>query len=326
MEIGLLSGFLELDIPEMKDKAIRTCFRDARRFLNDDEGICMFTKQLGVFRECTSIVARIAALASLTSRNSWPILSLTAALPVFNYLVDMIPWSTDETEPGNIDGIILLIPVWYDDEESVLQTKMHWLKQLARSTNSRPEIMIFGAKQWIVEYYKYMSTLITKLKEEGKLDSQREEDCTPFLQRHVLPLIHSGARALMYLTVAFQPDYFGMPISQLTFLESSVDEVFQSISHLRRSLSSQLIKDMFRIRNLFECINIKSKVSGPENPAPYKSDSRGMKLELRDVSFRYKKDSPPVLKDVSFTVEAGQMVSIVGYNGSGTVCPWKMLI
>ena len=317
MEIGLLSGFLELDIPEMKDRDIRTCFRDARRFLNEDEGICMFTKQLGVFRECTSIVARIAALALLTSRNSWPILSLTAALPLFNYLVDMIPWGTEETERGNIDVIILLIPVWYDDEESILQTKMHWLKQLARSTNSRPEIMIYGAKQWIVEYYKYMSTLITKLKEEGKLDSRREEDHTPFFQRHVLPLIHSGARALMYLVVAFQPDYFGMPISQLTFLESSVDEVFQSISQLRRSLSSQLIKDMFRIRNLFECINIKSKVSGPENPAPYKSDPRGMKVELRDVSFRYKKDSPPVLKDVSFTVEAGQMVSIVGYNGSG---------
>ena len=316
MEIGLLSGFLELDIPEMKDRDIRICFRDARRFLNEDEGICMFTKQLGVFRECTSIVARIAALASLTSRNSWPILSLTAALPVFNYLVEMIPWPTEETERGNINLISKLISVWYDDEESVLQTKMHWLKQLARSTNSRPEIMIFGAKQWIVDYYKYMSSLITKLKEEGRLDSEQESE-TPFVHRHVIPLVHSGARALMYLTVAFQPDYFGMPISQLTFLESSVDEVFQSISQLRRSLSSQLIKDMFRIRNLFECINIKSKVSGPENPAPYKSDPRGVKVELRDVSFRYKKDSPPVLKDVSFTVEAGQMVSIVGYNGSG---------
>lgn len=101
MEVGLLRGYLELDITEMKDKNIRICFRDARSLLNEDEGICMFTKQLGVFRECTSIIARIAALATLTSRNSWPILSLTASLPIFDYLLDIIPWPANRREDGN---------------------------------------------------------------------------------------------------------------------------------------------------------------------------------------------------------------------------------
>ena len=139
---------------------------------------------------------------------------------------------------------------------------MHWLKSVARSTNSRPEINIFGAKDWIVKYYQEMSNQLSSLKESGKLSAENEDNGTPFIQRHVLPLIHSGARALMYLTVAFQPDYFGMPISQLTFLESSVDEVFQSINALRSSLSSRLIKDMFRIRNVFECMDIKSRSLG----------------------------------------------------------------
>ena len=61
----------------------------------------------------------------------------------------------------------------------------------------------------------------------------------------------------------------------------------------------------------------KIKISGPQDPVPYKSDTRGMKIELRDVSFRYKTDSPNVIKNVNFTIEPGQMVSIVGYNGSG---------
>lgn len=91
LETGVLSGYLELDIPEMKDKDINVRFNEARRLIQED-GIRIFTKQLGIFRECTSIVARIATLASLTSRNSWPILSLTAAIPLFDQLLGMIPW------------------------------------------------------------------------------------------------------------------------------------------------------------------------------------------------------------------------------------------
>jgi ABC-type multidrug transport system fused ATPase/permease subunit len=74
---------------------------------------------------------------------------------------------------------------------------------------------------------------------------------------------------------------------------------------------------MFKIRNLFECIDIKSKVSVPENPAAYKSHPDGMKIQVKDLTFGYGKDTPPVLKNVNFTIEPGQIVSIVGYNGSG---------
>lgn len=213
---------------------------------------------------------------------------------------------------------MLLILAWYttaDDEENALNSKMFWVEQIARSRNSRPEISIFGAKDWLVKYYTELSESITSLRESGKFEPKEEE--APFIHRHIFPLVHSGARALMYLIVAYQPDYFGMPISQLTFLESSVDEVFKSISALHNSLSTRLIKDMFRIRNLFQCMEMKSKLSEPESPAIYKSDPRGMKIELRDVSFRYKPESPHVLKNVNFTVEPGQIVSIVGYNGSG---------
>jgi hypothetical protein len=99
LEVGLLSGFLELDTTEINDRYIRMYYRNARKVI-EDEAITMFTKQLGLFRECTSIVARIAALASLTSRNSWPILSLTAALPLLDQIFRMLPWMRQDDEDG----------------------------------------------------------------------------------------------------------------------------------------------------------------------------------------------------------------------------------
>ena len=179
----------------------------------------------------------------------------------------------------------------------------------------RAELMIYDAKEWIVKHYKYICARISKAREEGRFEVKKEEP--PFLHRHVFPLLHSASRALLYLTVAYQPDYFGMSISQLSFLESSIEEVFTSLSYVRQSFSEKLVKDLFRIRNLCACIEMKSRVLPPENPVEYVSHPNGMKLEFRKVSFRYNETSPFVLKDVSFIVEPGQIISVVGYNGSG---------
>jgi ABC-type multidrug transport system fused ATPase/permease subunit len=133
----------------------------------------------------------------------------------------------------------------------------------------------------------------------------------------MFPQLDTGVKSLIYLFVAFHPDYFGMPISQLTFLESAVQGIYSSVVTLQSYLADYLVKDMFTIRNLFECINIKSKVARPENPATYLSHPNGMKIQVKDMSFTYNEEFPPVLQNVNFTIEPGEIVSIVGYNGSG---------
>ena len=195
--------------------------------------------------------------------------------------------------------------------------KMSRLENIARSKSSRGEIMIFGAKDWIVDSYAKLSVLVTALRETGRLRLRQVEP--PFIQRHLFPLLQSGARALMYLAVAYQPGYFGMPISQLTFLESSVTEIFTTLNAIQNLLTTKLVKDMFRIRNLFECLELKSRIPSPENPINYVSHPKGMQIEVKDVSFQYKPESPYVLKNVSFMVKPGEIVSIVGYNGSGKI-------
>jgi hypothetical protein len=99
LDTGLFKGFLELHISEMKDEAITLYFNEARRVIKED-AINMFTKQLTIFRRCTSILARITTLASLTERKSWPILCLTAALPLLDHLLGMISWG-DSGEKRN---------------------------------------------------------------------------------------------------------------------------------------------------------------------------------------------------------------------------------
>src|SRR5690625_4270832 len=40
-------------------------------------------------------------------------------------------------------------------------------------------------------------------------------------------------------------------------------------------------------------------------------------IEFKNVSFRYDKDGPWAIKDVSFTVFENESIAIIGHNGSG---------
>jgi ABC-type multidrug transport system fused ATPase/permease subunit len=144
-------------------------------------------------------------------------------------------------------------------------------------------------------------------------------ECRGLLAGNLVPIAQAGLRALMYITVAYHPTYFRMPLSQLNFVETSVKDILDSISSLQRTVTRNIVRDLFEIRNLYECIDFKSTYLTPPEPKPYVSHPHGMKIEVRDLSFRYTEKSKDILKNINFTIEPGEIVSIVGYNGSGTL-------
>lgn len=49
------------------------------------------------------------------------------------------------------------------------------------------------------------------------------------------------------------------------------------------------------------------------------------RVELRDVTFQYRASTPAVLKDLSMTIEAGELTAIVGPSGSGKTTTLRMI-
>jgi ATP-binding cassette, subfamily B, multidrug efflux pump len=65
---------------------------------------------------------------------------------------------------------------------------------------------------------------------------------------------------------------------------------------------------------VFDILDTQEKIEQP--PEPRKLDSARGKIEFDNVNFWYK-EGEPVLKDLSFTVNPGETVAIVGYTGAG---------
>jgi ATP-binding cassette, subfamily C, bacterial CydC len=65
---------------------------------------------------------------------------------------------------------------------------------------------------------------------------------------------------------------------------------------------------------LFEIVDAKSEILDPPEPLVLPADNT---LEFDRVSFRYEKDGPLVLEDVTFTLRPGARIAVVGPSGSG---------
>jgi thiol reductant ABC exporter CydC subunit len=65
---------------------------------------------------------------------------------------------------------------------------------------------------------------------------------------------------------------------------------------------------------LFEIVDAEPEVTDPSDPLPPPADHT---LRFDDVTFRYEPHGPPVLRDISFTLEPGKRVAVVGPSGAG---------
>ena len=107
----------------------------------------------------------------------------------------------------------------------------------------------------------------------------------------------------------------GMPVGDLTAFTTYIVQILMSLMMLSMVFlqSSRAMASMKRINEVLD-----EKVDLTDENADEKNAeiTRG-KVEFKDVSFRYKDSSGMVLEHLSFVIEPGQTVGIIGATGSG---------
>ncbi len=105
----------------------------------------------------------------------------------------------------------------------------------------------------------------------------------------------------------------GLDIDAVVALVGALYFAYEPIKKIGK-VNNRLREGRSALARMEEVINTENEVPDPENPKPL-GTCRG-DVEFENVSFRYDPDEP-VLKNISFSVKAGETVALVGPSGAG---------
>lgn len=86
----------------------------------------------------------------------------------------------------------------------------------------------------------------------------------------------------------------------------------------------QMIKNSLFLSVLFEFLDLKSKISDPENPVETPQNLESS-IKINNITFRYPGTEKAIFEDFSLLIPAGKTIAIVGENGSGKTTLLKLL-
>ena len=202
------------------------------------------------------------------------------------------------------------------------KNKHHWEKEnrkkvylhlLSRNFSVAKDIKLYGLENWLnkmmQDYQAYVLMWNKRCNLRGMLASILAGIMT-FLQNGVAYIVLIGSLLEGEITVGEFVFYFGIVGSIAGFLQNIVSDVAK--------LSTRADKIIY-YRKFYDYPNKFHHGTGCKLPiAP-------VKIELKDVWYRYDGSDDYILKGITLTIEAGERLALVGVNGAGKTTLVKLI-
>ncbi len=207
---------------------------------------------------------------------------------------------------------------WMSFWQSPGKRQLWYLTELLTTDTYNKEIKLFNLASFFTKRYRDLSE---KMYQEDK--QLRIKYTRIALLCSLLPLL---AEAGIYLYVALQAVQRRITLGALTQYALAITQVGQSLQ-LALSDLSELYQYHLFIKMLFDFLAYKPQIVAPAQPVQLKAenDAHGLSIEFRNVSYTYQGKSEAALKNISFTLRAGESIALVGQNGAGKTTLVKLL-
>jgi ATP-binding cassette subfamily B protein len=230
-----------------------------------------------------------------------------------------------------IDPLVVLITVptvlpylWFKwrqskarfDKEFHRATRRRWANYFSSILTSRrfiPEIKLFRLAAHFVERYRKL--LLDFIDEDRRLHTRN------LLGNFIFALVFSLFFYLLFARVAWLVLEGSLTVGDVAIFAGATktlrDMLISLAGHASRIMESTLF-----IENLVILLGIQPRIRGGIGIVPEQVQGR---IEFRHVSFAYPGSRRVVLKDVSFLIEPGEIIGLVGKNGAGKSTIVKLL-
>ena len=252
-----------------------------------------------IFGQAQDIITVVTLAAGLFAYAPWLILLLP---------LSFVPAIWGETR---FNTLAYFMSRWRTPERRELE----YIRYIGSSAETAKELKLFGLGEFLIERFKRLAQTI--FVENRKLSTQRAGWGALFSA--IATLTYYGA----YAYIAWRTITGAFSIGDLAFLSGSflrLNGLFQKILLGFTQIAGQ---SMY-LDDLFSFFEIEPTILSPADPRPFPAPIREG-IVFDNVGFRYPDTEGWALRNLSFTLRAGETLALVGENGAGKTTIVKLL-
>lgn len=306
---------LKLDMPALSDPEITDILAEADMFVRSfSGGNCMLLSPLDMVRIFTTlaeICSQLFVLWSMSlssarafqSTQHWTelmILAMATFPTLFGFFNSRLSFSTNRWSHSLEEA-----------EGSKLEQTHERMRNLAYSERFKREVLLFGMGDWILNSWAEAKRALA-IRPTSVMDSTTTAAQT---------FAHSTSLEFFSLvqTLPLALQFSSASLGAVTMYRTTAELLLATIMEFQ-TLLRQFYQGIFLLGSFNVALKLQPKLAPVEEERKEyirHPDGSGMKIEIEGLSYTFPGMPTPTLHDVNFHVEPGEVVAIVGLNGSG---------
>ena len=292
--VRLMQHAAKLDLEQFEDSTIYDKLERARQ-----QTLSRMELVAQLFTQAQDIVTMIIFSTALIAFNPWLILILATAL---------IPAFIGESH-FNAQSYSLLYS--WTPERRLLD----YLRFTGASNETAKEVKVFGLSDFLTEEYR--------TKAEEFYTKNRKLSVKRASWGAITNFIGLAGYYGAYILLIKQTISGEITIGDLTFLAGSFSRLRGLLETIFGRFSS-IAQSALYLQDLFDFFALQPKITSPKKPSSFPHPiQEGFIFE--NVGFRYHNSEKWALRNISFTIKAGEKLALVGENGAGKTTLVKLL-